>query len=163
MNPRFWWVLGLAASMIAVAFGVKVAIDGQRPHGTNTEQIMQILHDGEHAAERRSAAGVAKYLAETYEDSLGNNKDRMRFLIRDAIGRYRGLDVTLNVGEIQIDPGGQSATVTLLVGLNGEGEGPINSNTSLALRLVKERVYYYWLFPGEEWRVQSADGYMGLE
>ena len=163
MNHRLWWVLGLAASMVAVAFGVKAAVDGQRPRGTNTQQIMDMLYNGERAAERRSASGVSKYLAETYEDGLGNNKDRMRLLIRDGITRYRGLEVTLNNVEIQIDPGEQSATASFQVQFNGDIEGPASSNSSLSLRLVKERVYYYWLFPGEEWRVQSADGYMGLE
>jgi hypothetical protein len=163
MNHRLWWVLGLAVSMVAVAFGVKAAVDGKRPRGTNTEQIMQMLYDGERAAERRSASGVSKYLAESYEDSLGNNKDRMRYLIRDGITRYRGLDVSLTDVQIQIDPGDQSAMATFQVRFNGQMDGPVASTTNLSLRLVRERVYYYWLFPGEEWRIQSADGYLGLE
>jgi hypothetical protein len=163
MDRKLWWVLGLAVSMVGVVLGVKAAVDGKRPKGTNTEQIMQMLYDGERAAERRSASGISKYLAESYEDGLGNNKDRMRYIIRDGITRYRGLDVKLSDVNVQIDPGEQSATATFQVQFNGQIDGPANSTTNLSLRLVKETVYYYWLFPGEEWRVQSADGYMGLE
>src|SRR5687768_9216594 len=124
MDRRLWWVLGLAASMVAVTFGVKAAIDGKRPKGTNTEQIMQMLYEGERAAERRSASGISKYLAETYEDSLGNNKDRMRYIIRDGITRYRGLNVNLTDIQIQMDPGDETATASFQVHFNGEMDGP---------------------------------------
>ena len=87
----------------------------------------------------------------------------MRYLIRDGIARYRGLDVTLNNVQVQIDPGEQSATTSFQVLFNGQMDAPASSASSLSLRLVKERVHYFWLFPGDEWRVQCADGYMGLE
>ena len=166
MDPTLQRRVAIAAATLVVicgaAMGVRALVEAQRPRGTDTEQLMQMLFDGERAAERRSTQGVTRFLARDYRDSLGNNKDRMRLLVRDAILRFQGMDVIVEEPRIDLDEGSASGTVAFQVRVVA-GPETGGSPSQIVLRVVKEPVRYYWLFPGAEWRIQSADGYMSLE
>ena len=41
--------------------------------------------------------------------------------------------------------------------------GRYSSDVAMSIGLAKEPVHYFLVFPGEEWKVISADGYAGLE
>src|SRR5687768_9972802 len=58
---------GMVAVLVLVllaagALGVKLAVDGQRPKGTDIQQIREMLRQGEAAAERGQASGIAKFI-----------------------------------------------------------------------------------------------------
>ncbi len=163
MNAR---VVGLLVAVMLLAGGglwVKRTLDAARPKGSDDAQIRQMLFDGEAAAERREPTGVSKFLSEDYRDGLGLSDSSMRF----QIGRYlrEHKEISLNIPsqsiQIQLDPEGRTGSVSFTLEA-GVGEGTGATTVPMTLKLKKDPVRYLWLFPGEEWRVTSAEGYQGV-
>jgi hypothetical protein len=66
--------------------------------------------------------------------------------------------------QVAVSPGGKTAQAKFRARVTTQGEGSGGSlDIEMSLQLAKEPVRYFWLFPGEEWKVISADGYSGLE
>jgi hypothetical protein len=159
------WLAGLVL-LGTLAFGAKLAVDARRPKGTDQQQLRQMLLEGEMAAERGNASGITKFISPSYEDSAGMNDDRLVYQIR-AYFRDRGpleVNIPSESIDVNLDPGEKTGTVRfqLLVGSQVPGSGA-STEMELGLKVAKEPVYYYWIFPGEEWRVTGADGYGPLE
>ncbi len=166
----------IAGSVVLFVLGgglwVKRAVDAQRPQGSDEEQLRRMLYEGERAAEQRNAAGVNKFLSEDYRDGLGMSDSSLKYQIREYLSRRSNLDVVIPSERVQvyIAPDGATGTVTFpLAILTPGGSQPTGaesaaasmpaSQMTLTLGVRKERVHYFFVFPGEEWRVVSADGY----
>lgn len=155
-------VLGLGASLF-----VWRTVEAQRPRGTDTEQLQRMLYEGERAAERKDAGGVTRYISNDYQDAVGLSDSAVRYEIASYIRRQRQTDLTIPGESVQIniDPSGKTGTVAFQMEVRTQGEsGGTNTNSlGMTLRVAKEPVRYLWLFPGEEWKVVSSEGYSSLE
>jgi hypothetical protein len=167
MSTRTLITVALALLLLGGgALGVKAAVDSRRPTGSDEDQIRRMLYDGERAAERRDGAALNAMISENYRDSLGMSDSSLKYQIREFLRRNQVIEITVPSESIRVsvDPGAKSASVSFRVSARAgrRGGGPANS-FEMSLQLVKEPVYYYWLFPGEEWRVAAAEGYTGFE
>ena len=152
--------------LAAGALGVKLAVDAQRPKGTDVEQIREMLRQGEAAAERAQAGGITKFISEDYQDSLGMTDSSLKYQIRDYMKRNGSMEITVPERsiEIRVSPDGKRATASFQVSASTQREGGrFSSDVEMSIGLAKEAVHYFVIFPGEEWKVVSADGYAGLE
>ena len=168
MQRRGIAALAAILALAAGALGVKTAVDAQRPQGTDEEQIARILVEGERAVEQRDAAGVNRFISENYRDNLGFSDTSVKFQIKDYLRSKRAIEITIPSSsvEIRVDPPSRTATARFRVSARMDapgGGGSAATDLDMGLTLARERVYYYWIFPGEEWKVTSADGYGGLE
>ena len=161
-------VVILAAMLItaSAAFGIKLAVDARRPKGTDVQQLRRMLMESEAAVEARRAGDINKFISYDYRDSLGMSDSSLTYQIREYLSQRQAVELTIPTESIQIniDPDGKAGTVQFHVSVNSQVEGGTVANQhNLSLRVAKEPVYYYWLFPGEEWRVTAAEGYVPSE
>jgi hypothetical protein len=156
-------ILALAAGSL----GVKMAVDAQRPTGTDEEQIRRLLVEGESAVERRDAAGVNRLISENYRDGMGFSDTSVKYQIKDYLRGKRAIEVQIpsESVDVRVDAPSKTATARFHVStrMQAAAGSPVPTELDLGLTLAKERVYYYWVFPGEEWKVTSAEGYGALE
>jgi hypothetical protein len=161
------WVGVLA--LAGAALGVKLAVDAQRPRGTDQQQLQQMLFQGEQAAERRDPAGINRLISSDYSDSIGMSDTSMKYQINRYLRRQQSVQVAIPLESIQteIAPDGRTGTVRFQVNVVAQSrDGTVPNNLSLVLKVRKEPVFYFWVFPGEEWRVISVEGhegYVGIE
>jgi hypothetical protein len=158
-----WMILGIALLLIGGGgVGVKLAVDAQRPQGDDDRQIRMMLYEAERAAERQSISGVTHYISEDYSDGLGMNAPRLKYAIRDWMRQRDAVEVNIPSESIhvQVSEDGKTAAVQFQLQLGSSAAG---GAMAIGLKLVKEPVRYYWLFPGEEWRVVGAEGYTPIE
>jgi hypothetical protein len=166
MNTR---AIAIAAGLLLLAggaVGVKAAVDAQRPRGDDIDQIRRMLYEGERAAERRDASTINRFISEDYRDDLGMSDTSLKYQIRDYLKRTAVIELTVPSESIrvEVDAGGRSARAQFRVFSRSRSQGNTFANEfDMSLSLAKERVYYYWIFPGEEWRVTAAEGYTGME
>ena len=162
MNGKLIAGLIAAALLGAAAFGVMRAVDAQRPKGTDTEQLLRMLAQGEAAAERRDAPSVCRLISENYSDSLGFSDSSVKYNIRSYIQEHRTIELTIPREKIQvrISPDGKTGNVDFLLIQHSRGGGA--AEMPISLKVAREPVHYFLMFPGEEWRVTAADGYMGM-
>lgn len=159
-------ILAVILIIACAAFGVKVAADAQRPRGTDVLQLQRMLMEGEAAVEARRAAGVNKFISNDYQDSLGMSDTSLKYQIRGYLQERQAVELTIPTEGIAINvhPSGKTGTVQFQVAVTSQSEGNrVVNQHNLSLRVAKEPVYYYWVFPGEEWRVTSAEGYVPTE
>ena len=161
-------VVILAAIVItaSAAFGIKLAVDSRRPRGTDVQQLRRMLLEGEAAVEARRPADINRFISGDYRDNLGMSDTSLKYQIREYLQQRQAVELTIPSESIQInvDPDGRAGTVQFQVSVTSQVAGNALANQhSLSLRVAKERVHYYWVFPGEEWRVTSAEGYMPSE
>ena len=159
------WLCVVAAVAMA-AVGIKLAVDSRRPRGTDPQQIQGLITHGVEAADRRDAAAMGHLISSHYRDSLGMSDVSLRYQINDFFRRQSAIQVNLPPDRLKIDvqPGGKTATAQFHVAVSTQGTGgSTTTELDMTVQLAKEPVYYYWLFPGEEWRVTSAENYGALE
>ncbi|MBM3459808.1 MAG: hypothetical protein FJX77_14910 [Armatimonadetes bacterium] len=163
------WKVILVSLAVLVALGggfwVKSAVDAQRPTGTDTEQLRTLLLSAERAAERRDPAGVVRWISEDYRDEIGLSGRAARYQVQNYLRSHRVQEVTIPSQGIQVQlaPDRRSARMSfpLLLDLESQaGRGQVQ--VSMTLTLQKDPVHYLWVFPGEEWRITRAEGYMPL-
>ena len=177
-------ILMIVAAALALAGGgslwVMRAVDAQRPKGSDEEQLRRLLYVGETAAEQHNSTSINRLISEDYRDSLGMSDTSLKYQIRDYLSQRRSIDVMIPSErvEVYIAPDGKTGTVTFPMtvinqqttaspapgGLTGSQQDPSPTASSggdmtLTLGVRKERVHYFYLFPGEEWKVTSAEGY----
>jgi hypothetical protein len=157
-------ILAALAVVLAggAALGVKLAVDAQRSKGTDAEQIQWMLYHAERAAEKLQPAPLQKLIAKDYSDALGASGSRMRLEIMHYLRQQTSLEVEIPAEAIQIQvaPDGRTATASFPIRVITQGQGGSGrTDAVLSLSLVKEPVHYFFLFPGEEWRVKSVAGY----
>lgn len=156
------------------------AVESQRPRGSDDQQIRAMVAQCEDAAEARRSGPILRWISENYRDQVGFSDSSVKYQIRDYIRSHASIQIEIPPDRVQVsvEPDGQRATVSFpvtsvtvagAVNRFGVGETPAPANPtplrqdfSLSLTLVKERVYYCWVFPGAEWRIVSADGYGGV-
>ncbi|MCC2670412.1 MAG: hypothetical protein K0Q72_2883 [Armatimonadetes bacterium] len=172
MNWKLMAVMGALLGLALGALVVKRAVDAQRPRGNDTEQIQSLLLKGETAAEQRNSQALGKLISDDYRDGLGMTETQMRYQISDYLRSHRAIDVDMpgNAIQVEVRPDGRSAQAKFHARVSTQGGTPDGSTNSggtididMTLQLVKEPVHYFWVFPGEEWKIVSADGYSGLE
>jgi hypothetical protein len=160
-------ILALAAVAVValMALAVKRAVDARRPQGTDAEQIRQLLYDGERAAERRDSATLNRLISQDYDDGYFNAA-RVRYTITDYLRRQQAVEITVPSELIVVDvaPDGRAATARFRVQFARQADGgSFYHDLDMTLHLQKEPVYYYVIFPGEEWRITRAGGWEALE
>lgn len=159
-----WQVAVLALVVLAAgALGVKAAVDAKRPRGTDVEQIRRMLFEGESAAERGDAATIHRFISPDYEDELGMRDTQLKYQVSRYLRERRGLEITIPSQSVQIAvaPDGRTATCSFQV--NATASSGAANSVPLNLSLARERVFYYWIFPGEEWKVTRASGYPAMD
>jgi hypothetical protein len=164
-----WKVMGALAAVLALALSalyVNRTVAALRPKGTDLEQIQAVLLKGESAAERGDSAALGRLISDNYRDSLGMTETQMRYQMGDYLRRHASIDVELPANSIQADfgPDGKTAAVRFHARVSARGEGGQGTmDIDPVLGMTKEPVRYLWVFPGEEWKVTSAEGYAGLD
>lgn len=159
-------MLGTGALLLLAAAGIWWLVEKQRPTGTPEAQLQRMLAAAERAAESRDAAGVVRWISDDYQDSSGMNDERLRFQIGRWLRARRSIDILIPSQRVvaQTLPGGADARLHFPLTLNWDGSGGTGtSSMQITLHLRREKVFYYFLFPGDEWRVISAEGYIPLE
>lgn len=162
---------GVIAAVIVLALvlagvGTKMALDAARPKGTDQEQIARMLVQGQAAVERKDVPGVTRFISEDYRDGLGFSASSVKYQIGDYLRRKGALQLNIpsRSVEIIVSPDGQTASARFHVSaIAASPNGSNQTEMDMSLQLKKEKVYYYVLFPGHEWKVTSADGYGALE
>jgi hypothetical protein len=165
MNRGALVTLGLLLLLALVGLGVKRAVDARRPQGTDAEQIRRLLYEAERAAERRDASGVNRYISDDYDDGTFNAA-RARYAVMDYLRSQQSVEINIpsETIHVQVDPDGRTATADFRVQFARQtGGGSFYNDIDMSLRLQKEPVHYYVLFPGEEWRIVRAEGWHGLD
>lgn len=162
-----WKVVGALAGVALLAlgaFGVMRAVDAQRPRGSDTQQLRTMLAQGEAAAERGDAPAIWRFISDDYSDNLGFSDTSVKYNIRAYLRDHKNMDLTIPSDRvnIHIDPDGRTGAMDFVVIVNSPGASGSGNQIPISLRIRKEPVRYYWLFPGEEWKVLSADGYTGI-
>jgi hypothetical protein len=155
----------LALVLAVAVLGVIRAVEARRPKGTDVQQIQRMLMDGERAAEQRSTGGIARFISKDYHDNLGMSDTSLIYQINTYMRRQRMIDINIPSESIKVNvsPDGKTATADCRVQMATQGEaGSGTAEMELSLSLAKEKVFYYLVFPGEEWRVTAADGYSGV-
>jgi hypothetical protein len=138
------------------------AVDAQRPHGSDTDQIKALVAEGNRAAIRRDAGTLGRLVSNNYKDSFGMPAETIRRQAAAVIGRARRVDLAIDASReaVTVDPDGRHGSVTFPVNFQATGgDAPYSFQGTLTLRLAKEPVRYFLVFPGEEWRVIAVDGY----
>ena len=166
MNSTATWTWTGIVALVMAGVGVKLAVDACRPRGTDLEQIQSIVRTGTDAANRQDPAGIGKVISPNYRDSLGMSKPSLQYEINDFFRRHGAVRVTVSEESIRVSmqPDGTTATVTFHASIaapSGDNSGSLEIDP--ALKVAKERVHYYLFFPGEEWKVVSAENYGGME
>ena len=159
-----WQAIVLAVVVFAAsALGVKAAVDAKRPQGSNTEQIQRMLLDGERAAERGDAAAIHRLISPNYRDEVGLKDTQVKYQINRYLRERPGLEITIPTQSVLIEvaPDGRTAACSFLISAHSANAS--TQDVPIHLQLARERVYYYWLFPGEEWKVVSAGGYPAMD
>ena len=167
MNWKLMAVLGTILALALGALLVKRAVDAQRPKGTDVQQIQAILLQGETAAEQRNSQALNRLISEDYQDGLGMTETQIRYQIGDYLRSHRAINVEMPSQSIQVEvrPDGRRAQARFHARVTTQG-GENNSGSldiDMTMQLAKEPVHYLVFFPGEEWKIVSADGYSGLE
>lgn len=165
MNNRWAAILVGLVLLGGAALWVWRAVEAQRPTGTDEQQIRMMLLEGERAAERLDAAALGRLISEDYRDNMGLSDTSVRYEIRRYLKEQQTLEVDIPSESIQVNvqPDGQQASVTFQARVTRQLQGLTSRfELPMALNLKKERVYYYWVFPGKEWRITSAEGYGAL-
>ncbi|MBI3911271.1 MAG: hypothetical protein HY320_10100 [Armatimonadetes bacterium] len=158
---RLWMAAALLVALAALWLGLASHADGQRPRGTDTEQIYALLAQGAAAASRHDAAGVQQLISENYHDELFT-AIQARMQVARVLREHPTLRVIIpdRSVQVQLEPDGKHARLVFQLTLVAEGgETPYHSESQIFLKLAKEPVRYLWLFPGEEWKVVFASGY----
>jgi hypothetical protein len=158
------WHFGVAAALILLAGIVWLvrAVDAQRPRGSDADQIRALVSRGLKAAERRDATTLGQLVSNDYKDSFGFRAETVRRQASAIIGRARQVTISVPGDQevIQVEPGGRQGSVIFPIGFQAAGgDAPYSFQGTLTLRLAKEPVRYYLVFPGEEWRVVAVEGY----
>lgn len=155
-------VLGVVV-LSASALGVKAAVDARRPQGTDVDQLQAMLLQGEQAAEKGDAGGIHALISPNYRDDLGMKDTQLKYQVSRYLREHPGLELTIPTDSVQVDvaPDGKTATVDFVVSATSARGSA--SRVPIHLKMAKEPVFYYFVFPGEEWKVISASGYPGME
>lgn len=151
-------VLVLAAG----TFWVRQKVESLRPDGDDRAQILALVARGEAEAERRNAAGIGRLISRDYQDTAGNSHDRIRAQIHQYLIRWRevAIDIPSDLVRVEVSVGGREALAWFPVRMVGKlGGAEVSAQFDMSVRLGREPVRYLWVFPGEEWKVISADGY----
>jgi hypothetical protein len=169
MNRAMIGTLAAILGVASAALWVKLAVDAQRPRGSDVQQLRQMLTDGEKYAEQRNAPALGRFISDNYRDNLGMSDSALRYEMNNWFRQHRAVEVTIPSEAVQItlSPDGKTGAVTFPVSLGLQGQGqastPSRHDLTLTLSVAKEPVHYFWIFPGEEWKVTSADGYAEAE
>ena len=158
------WHITAAAVLVLLGGVVWLlrAVDARRPHGSDTEQIRALVGEGARAATRRDSDTLSRLISNDYQDAFGFRADMVRRQASAIIGRAHHVDLYIDGHAINtsLEPDGHHGSVTFPVNFQASGgEMPYAFQGTLTLRLVKEPVRYFLVFPGEEWRVVAVEGY----
>jgi len=105
-------------------------------------------------------------ISDNYRDSLGMTETQIRYQIMDYLRNHSAIEVDLPVSSIETElaPDGRTARVRFRVRVMARGSSQESvTEVDMALTLAREPVRYFWVFPGEEWKITAAEGYGGLE
>jgi hypothetical protein len=158
------WHIGVAGALlllIGILWLVR-AVDAQRPHGSDADQIRALVAEGGRAAMRRDPPALQRLVSANYKDSFGVNAETARRQAAAIVGRARHVTVDIPGQSLQVsvDPDGRHGTAIFPIRFEATGgDAPFSFQGTLTLRLAKEPVRYFLVFPGEEWRVIAVEGY----
>jgi hypothetical protein len=163
--PWLPWLLAGTVLLGAGGFAVNAAVDARRPKGSDHEQIRFLLVDAQRAAERRDAPALNRWISEDYSDDLGLTRASVCYEVGRYLRSHRTITVVVPQQSlaVEVDPTGQSASAQVHASIAVESQaGRGGSELDFSLRLRKEPVHYFGVFPGQEWRITWVGGYTGL-
>lgn len=145
-----WAVILLVAAAVLYFVGYRSV----QPVGTDTGQIRGAIVDAVDALRHGRAGDAMRVVSPEYKDSTGMNYTRLRLLARQAA-------INRNMWSARVDSvdpvvTGDTADVSVSVAI-GDGQGIGMRADTIQLRMRKDPVYAWLVFPTERWRVTSAD------
>lgn len=160
---RWQLAVGIAVVMAGAWIWLLRAVDAQRPKGSDTDQIRAVIARGARAAQRRDAATLRKLISDDW-NGLGLRAPQVRQQIGSVLARAQEVRVYIpdNTLRVTVDPdhrGAHAAFSLEFQALGGQVDLPAYRGI-LVLRLAREPVRYYWIFPGHEWRVVGQEGFV---
>ena len=166
MTNQMKWVLAVVGLAGLGLLALWRSAEAQRPQGSDDQQIRTLFASAARAATERKAGQALRWLSADYSDSNGIKATIARYEVSRLINNAKQIDVYVPVREVEVQVSGNtaSAVVPITVTATGENIPPVGTGQrTLNVQLRKEPVRYYWLFPGEEWRVTSVEGYGGMD
>lgn len=161
MKP--WYVVVVVGLLVGGgALWLLRAVDAQRPKGSDQAQIRALIAEGARSAMQRDASGIGRLVSNDYKDGHGFRAPVIRQQTARILNQSRTVKVYIPANSIAItvNPDGKHASAQFLLQFQASGsKGDLPFSGTLNLDLAKEPVRYYLAFPGEEWRVTSAEGY----
>lgn len=151
MTQRMMWA---AAIVVAVGILYILGYRAVQPIGTDTGQIRGAVVDSVDALRHGRAGDAMRIVAPDYKDSTGMNTSRLRLLARQAARNRDAWTASVLSVESQIAGDTARVAVTVTVGDTGGNSAPPDT---IELRMRKDRVYAWLIFPTDRWRVISAD------
>ena len=142
---------------VAAAFVVGWLIVNQdkRP---DADQIRDLIERGRRAIEHKSLDAAMSCISENFSNNMGLNRDRLRMLAADAFRANMSYEVVMDAPDVTVNGDqAQAKTHVAVSGISGGGREPVFSG-EVALRLAKERVHRYLIFPTREWKITGIDG-----
>jgi len=160
------WQIGIGVVLVVLLAGgtwLWRAIENQRPKGSDEDQIRSVIASGVRAANRRNPGGVTRLISDRWE-GFGMRADQMRPAVARFLqesGKTR-VFIPSNSIAIQVQPAGSAAQASFKLQFLAENtEAAVPAFDGLIqVGLAKEPVRYYWFFPGREWRVTGATGFI---
>jgi hypothetical protein len=158
------WHLAAAALVLLAVAGLWVwrAVEAQRPQGSDEAQIRALILDCARAAERRDARVLAHWISEEYRDANGFSAEIVQRQAARILANAREVRAFIPADSLTIQVGldRDTASAAFSVQFRASGKnGELRFEGPLQLRLRREPVRYYLIFPGAEWRVAGVDGY----
>lgn len=141
---------------VALALGVVYALAyrAAQPQGTPTAQIRATLLDATDALQQGQAGAAMRAVSSDYKDSMGNNRDRLYVLAREAARNRNYWNAV--VENIRPEVRGDEATVEMDVAVRFS-EVTIVARHHITLQLRREDAHAFLIVPTKRWRVVGAE------
>ena len=141
-------VIGLAAGYFVFS----------RERGSDSDQITAMIERGRQGIERKSLNTAASCLSKSYSDQYGMNYDRIRVWAAQAFRAETSYEVAVDAPQVTVQGDQAQARTHVVVSTVASGDRQQVFSGDVLLRLRKERVRRYLIFPAREWKVISMEG-----
>jgi ketosteroid isomerase-like protein len=150
-------ILSVIAAIVLVLIGLKLSAPNSV---SDTEQIDQQLITAANSACNRDVEGIMTVFSDGYQDSDGNNPERMNMMLRREFSNVQ--NVTVSLSTINVTVQGDEATSTCHVTIRGDGQSVFDGPITLGWQ--REATRRYLVIPDKTWRVtrSSFTGWDGI-
>jgi hypothetical protein len=144
----------LAALALVVGVLYAAGYHAVQPVGTESGQIRGAIVDAVDALQHGRAGDAMRVVSPDFKDSTGMNYARLRLLARQAARNRDMWNATVQSVEPLVNGDTAQVSVTVVI---GQEKGGGTTTDTMQLRMHKDPVYAWLVFPTERWRVTGAD------